>query len=105
MQQNISFLSQLQKNQLVTSRLVQEMQYWDDFQVVFNPLNYFFHLNIQSLDELHLASSLLDSASYAAQLNQILDNLAFQDAFGTEQQCDPRGDFRNYQWSMWNVEV
>ncbi len=105
MKQNKSFLSQLQMNQLVTSRFIQEMQDWDDYQDVFNPLNSFFHLNIQSLDELSSIATSLDPDLYAEQLEKILDDIASQDGFGTEQQCDPRGDFRNGQWSMWNVEV
>lgn len=33
-------------------------------------------------------------------LEAFLDSLAEQDAFGTERQCDPRGDFRNGEWSL-----
>lgn len=31
---------------------------------------------------------------YAADVNALLDKLAAEDAFGTEGQCDPRGDPR-----------
>ncbi len=37
-------------------------------------------------------------------LDDILDRHRERDAFGTEGQNDPRGDFRNGEWSMWNVE-
>lgn len=44
-------------------------------------------------------------------LNQIsecidieLDEIHQMDGFGTEGQADPRGDFRDNEWSMWNVQ-
>lgn len=45
-----------------------------------------------------------DRKMYMEMLDAMLDNLGSEDAFGTERQCDPRGDFRNGQWSMKNVE-
>lgn len=98
-------LTQIQINQLVTDRFVEEMKDWDDFDDVFIPINTTFNLNIKSLNEFKSLPSQVDTSTYAEVLDSILDNIASQDAFGTEQQCDPRGDFRNYQWSMWNVEV
>lgn len=41
---------------------------------------------------------------YAEMLETGLSELHSQDAFGSEGQCDPRGDFRNGAWSMQNVE-
>ena len=98
-------LTQIQINQLVTDRFVEEMKDWDDFDDVFIPINTIFNLNIKSLNEFKSLPSQVDTTKYAEVLDSILDNVASQDAFGTEQQCDPRGDFRNHQWSMWNVEV
>ena len=37
-------------------------------------------------------------------LEEMLNNLAFNDAFGTECQLDPRGDSRTGEWSMECVE-
>ena len=37
-------------------------------------------------------------------LDGMLDDLQSQDAFGTEGQCDPRGDQRNGEFHMENVE-
>ena len=36
----------------------------------------------------------------AETLEVFLDSLASDDFFGTERQCDPRGDFRNGNWSL-----
>jgi len=38
------------------------------------------------------------------ELETILTNIHNDDGFGTEGQCDPRGDFRNGTWSMKKVE-
>lgn len=40
----------------------------------------------------------------AKDLNNMLDDIQGQDGFGTEAQCDPRGDFREGRWSMIHVE-
>lgn len=46
-----------------------------------------------------------DGAIFIAELlDDILDEMAAEDFFGTEQQMDPRGDFRNKSWSMDRVE-
>ena len=37
-------------------------------------------------------------------LEEGLEKLRIEDSFGTEGQCDPRGDFREGTWSMDNVE-
>jgi hypothetical protein len=36
--------------------------------------------------------------------DKMLSDLNCDDFFGTEGQSDPRGDFRNGEWSMFNVE-
>ena len=36
----------------------------------------------------------------AETIEVFLDNLTSNDFFGTEQQCDPRGDFRDGNWSL-----
>ena len=41
---------------------------------------------------------------FADMLDEQLDMLSEEDAFGTEGQIDPRGDQRNGEWSMYNVE-
>lgn len=38
-------------------------------------------------------------------LDNGLDELRWKDFFGTEGECDPRGDFREHaDWSMWRVQ-
>lgn len=37
----------------------------------------------------------------ADELEPWLDSLASDDFFGTERQCDPRGDMRVREWSIW----
>lgn len=37
----------------------------------------------------------------AEELEPWLDSLASDDFFGTERQCDPRGDMRVKEWSIW----
>ena len=37
---------------------------------------------------------------YAGFLDDMLDTIHSEDSFGTEGQCDPRGDFRNGSWSI-----
>lgn len=34
-------------------------------------------------------------------LEVVFDQIAMDDGFGTERQCDPRGDFRDGEWSLW----
>lgn len=34
------------------------------------------------------------------ELESFLDEVASQDGFGTERQSDPRGDFRDNEWSL-----
>ena len=45
-----------------------------------------------------------DAEVYAFSLEGVLNNLKNEDFFGTEGQNDPRGDFRNGQWTMKKVE-
>lgn len=47
-----------------------------------------------------------DAEVFADTLDEYLDSLVQDDFFGTEQQMDPRGDFRGkpYFWSMSQVE-
>lgn len=37
----------------------------------------------------------------AVELESFLDEYGIDDGFGTERQCDPRGDFRDCNWSIW----
>jgi hypothetical protein len=45
-----------------------------------------------------------DADMLAESLEGMLEDIAQNDGFGTERQCDPRGDGRNGQWSMTRVE-
>ena len=45
-----------------------------------------------------------DAAMFADGLQDMLKEIHENDGFGTEGQCDPRGDFRNGNWSMKRVE-
>lgn len=45
-----------------------------------------------------------NAAMFAEMLENNLDELNVEDAFGSEGQSDPRGDFRNGEWSMTKVE-
>lgn len=45
-----------------------------------------------------------DAEMLAEALDTMLTDLHGNDGFGTEGQCDPRGDFRNDRWSMTRVE-
>jgi hypothetical protein len=45
-----------------------------------------------------------DAEPYQEDLEHMLDNMCSQDFFGTEGQCDPRGDRREHSWSMWHVQ-
>lgn len=44
------------------------------------------------------------TCEYFSALSVVLDDLHSADVFGTEGQNDPRGDFRNGEWSMDRVE-
>jgi hypothetical protein len=50
----------------------------------------------------------LDDPEYAqymaVELENMLQDLHVNDFFGTEGECDPRGDFRNGNWTMKKVE-
>ncbi len=43
-----------------------------------------------------------DAEMYGRELELMLDELAGDDAFGTEGQSDPRGDFRDGDWLVAN---
>lgn len=45
-----------------------------------------------------------DAEMFADVLQPMLHGLHREDAFGTEGQCDPRGDFRDGNWSMTKVQ-
>lgn len=42
---------------------------------------------------------------FSEELQVMLDLIQQDDGFGTEAQCDPRGDFRNGKWSMNKVQA
>lgn len=41
---------------------------------------------------------------YSDFLENMLNKMLGCDIFGTEGQCDPRGDMRDHDYSMWNVQ-
>lgn len=41
-----------------------------------------------------------DAEMYSNVLEDVLNNIQGDDGFGTESQCDPRGDGRDGEWSM-----
>lgn len=41
-----------------------------------------------------------EAEMFADDLDRMLDEIHSNDGFGTEGQCDPRGDFRNGKWSI-----
>jgi len=45
-----------------------------------------------------------DASAFAEELESMLDAMHGNNFFGTEGQCDPRGDFRNGDWSMNRIE-
>lgn len=45
-----------------------------------------------------------DAEMFADELEPMLHEMHGDDAFGTEGQCDPRGDFRDGTWSMKKVQ-
>lgn len=106
MRQKQSSLTQIEMNQLATKRLIEEMKQWNDDLVadVLGLFNEGLDVTISTLKELEDLPNIIEVEKYAEILDDILDDIAGDDGFGTEQQCDPRGDFRSQQWSMWNVE-
>jgi len=45
-----------------------------------------------------------DAQAFSDVLEEGLNELANNDCFGTEGQCDPRGDFRDGRWTMDRVQ-
>lgn len=45
-----------------------------------------------------------DADMLADELETMLTGIHGNDGFGTEGQCDPRGDFRDGCWSMYDVQ-
>jgi hypothetical protein len=41
-----------------------------------------------------------DAEMFSEGLENMLDDIHMDDGFGTEGQCDPRGDSRNGKWSI-----
>ena len=42
---------------------------------------------------------------WAEALDGMLDDMKSNDQFGSEASTDPRGDFRNGEWSIWEMEA
>ena len=97
-------MTQKDINLLVATRLIKEMNDWG-IDVLKEFLSSF--TSKKELKDTHDFLQFItnnDEDDIADILDRCLDDLASQDAFGTEQQCDPRGDFRNGDFSMWNIE-
>ena len=45
------------------------------------------------------------SEAFSTDLEMLLDGIHSEDGFGTEGQNDPRGDFRNGEWTIDNIEA
>jgi len=71
-----------------------------------NTMNYTQRCVIKVLERMiEMAKANEDDADmFAEVLDDALDDIHGSDGFGTEGQDDPRGDFRNGEWSMDNVE-
>lgn len=97
-------LPQQQLNEIVVDRLLKEVADWpqecvDDLVFYYNDV---FEEKITDIQELKDTVKKVDPEVFAENLDEILDEQG--DAFGTERQCDPRGDFRNGDWNMWEIE-
>lgn len=51
-----------------------------------------------------IASGDIDADCFMNDLDYMLNQIHCMDGFGTEGQCDPRGDFRNGNWTMERLE-
>lgn len=45
-----------------------------------------------------------EAEAWTDEIEALLNKVASEDGFGTEGQSDPRGDFRNGEWTMRRVE-
>jgi hypothetical protein len=93
-------------NTIVMNRLMDQISTWDkeSLEDFFRQVDNKFNTTITTEAEFTNFFNTTDSDNFADGMDDILDELASMDAFGSEQQCDPRGDFRNSDWSMWDVE-
>lgn len=97
-------LPQAQINAIVVERLLTEVESWDEESIedLIYYYNDVFDTPIKDINELKETVKTIDPELFAENMDEILDDLG--DAFGTERQCDPRGDFRNGEWNMWEIE-
>lgn len=95
-------MTQSQANLLVIDRFLKDMDEWDQEQV--DDILSFYSPSVSNINDFKQFLLSHSDEALADLLDSMLDDIASEDGFGTEQQCDPRGDFRNGQWSMWNVE-
>lgn len=97
-------MTQKDINILVTKRFIECMNDWDIDLLKEFLTSFTSKTELKDVNEFLQFIINNDEDDIADILDRCLDDLASQDAFGTEQQCDPRGDFRNGDFSMWNVE-
>lgn len=97
-------LPQVEINIIVVDRLLNEVQSWDEESIedLIYGYNEVFEKPITHIEQLKETVKIVDPDLFADHMDDILDDAG--DAFGTERQCDPRGDFRNGQWNMWEIE-
>lgn len=97
-------LPQQEINAIVVERLLNEVQSWDEecIEDLVYHYNEIFEQQISNIQELKETVKVVDPEVFADNMDEILDEQG--DAFGTERQCDPRGDFRNGEWNMWEIE-
>lgn len=97
-------LPQQEINTIVVDRLLKEIESWDE-ECIEDLVYYYndaFEQTISNINELKETVKIIDPDLFAEKMDDILDEQG--DAFGTERQCDPRGDFRNGEWNMWEIE-
>lgn len=63
-------------------------------------------LLVEKLNQMTLIAKLSekDACKIANTLDDLLDDYGADDGFGTEKECDPRGDFRNGEFTVFAPE-
>lgn len=97
-------MNQQELNVFVANRLAADMKNWDKNSLSSFLSSFTSKVQLNSVKDFLKFVRTNDEDDIADMLDSALDELASNDAFGSEQQCDPRGDFRNGDWSMWDVE-
>lgn len=101
-------VSQRDINMIVMGRVINETFTWeqfftDEFIASFNGEMGTSFTTIADIMTYVESSGFDDEIADA--LEAVIEELGSDDVWGTEGQNDPRGDFRNGQWSMWEIEA